>query len=397
MKLLNILSENITTPPTILVEEVEKKPPRVRVIDNLKVPTRINISAKGQFDKNNTQSTEDLLNAVFNTLQKDSTRFNQWMKDPTIDVNLQAKKLRSGASNHYCKKGMKEGENCIVKPETPNAQNIPITPLPVGQDYNGDAQRNKALAVNRGVNFWNAFKKRVTDENIKITKAPILDETAGVIVDTGGKVDSERLEKKYPNPGQFVWLQLVLDATKKPKKQEAASKEQIQSRNCVTGMKVSVVYYDDERSGCKDKNDNKGGCHICNDAKFQVYLNETFIGTANLNNAQMETQEGQTGSGYGGSRKSTFLVSEESARKITQSKVDMKGNQIPAGSVVLAIKGINQTSNGVHADVPWIILTTGQGKVIYNQLARGKETWGRGNIDIHNLIGPFNPCKKITT
>jgi len=379
------------TPP-ILLEAVEKKPPRVRVSDNSKVPTRINISAKGQFDKNNTQSTEDLLNALFNTLKKDSVRFNEWMKDPTLDVNLQARRLRSGASNHYCKKGMKEGENCIVKPETPNGQNIPITPLPVGQDYNGDAERNKALAVNRGVNFWNAFKQRVADENIKITKDPILDETAGVIVDTGGKVDSERIEKKYPNPGQFVFLQLVLDATKKPLSRDEVE-SLVQSRQCLTGMQVVVAYYDDERSGCKDKTSNKGGCHICNQAKFNVYLNNVFIGEANLNNADNETQQGQTGSGRGGSRQSTFTVSEKMAQSITQATVDAKKQKIPQGSVVFSIKGV---SPNVHADVPWVKLTTGQGEVIFDRLAEGEEKWKRGDTSIHNLIGPFNPCKKIT-
>jgi len=395
MKLLNILSENITTPPTILVEEVVKKPPQVRVGDNKKHSNKVWAYAKGEFDEDNTTSTQDLINAIYTTLTNNTTHFEKWMKDPNIDVSLQATQFKSGASNHYCKKGTPPDGNCIVKPDKPNVSKNPITPLPTGQEYGGDAQRNKALAIKRGINFWKAFKKASIEKNIKIVKDPTIDETAGMIYDTGGKIDKERIEKKYPNPGQFVWLQLSLEATKKPKKQEAVSKEQIQSRNCVTGMKVSVVYYADKRSGCDRA--VQGSCHVCNDAKFKVYLNETFIGTANLNNLQKETQEGQTGSGSGGSRKSTFLVSEERAREITQSKVDKKGNQIPAGSVVLAIKGINQTSEGVHADVPWIILTTGQGKVIYNQLARGKETWGRGNIDIHNLIGPFNPCKKITT
>ena len=394
MKLLTTLSENITTPPTLLVEEVEKKPPRVRVADNVKVPNRIHMSAKGQFDKNNTQSTQDLITAMFNTLQKESERFNTWMKDPDIDVKLQVKRIRSGASNHYCKKGMKEGENCIVKPEEPNAQNIPIIPLPVGQEYNGDEKRNKSLAVNRGINFWNAFKKDFTDKNIKIVKDPTIDESAGVIVDTGGKVDSERISKKYPNPGQYVFLQVSLDGTPTPQSIEDKLKSKTQSRECLTGMKVEVVYYDDERSGCKDKNSNKGGCHICNQAKFNVYLNNVFIGQANLNNASSETQEGQTGDGErGGSRKSTFIINEEEARGITQAKVDAKKQKIPQGSVVFSIKGV---SDNVHADVPWVKLTTGQGEVIFDRLAEGKEKWKRGDKSIHNLIGPFNPCKKVT-
>jgi hypothetical protein len=381
------------TPP-ILLEAVEKKPPRVRVSDNVKKPNRIHMSAKGQFDKNNTQSTEDLITAMFNTLQKESERFNTWMKDPDIDVKLQVHRIRSGASNHYCKKGMKEGENCIVKPETPNGQNIPITPLPVGQDYNGDAERNKALAVNRGVNFWNAFKQRASDENIKITKDPILDETAAVIVDTGGKIDSERISKKYPNPGQYVFLQVSLDGTPTQQSIENKVQRKTQSRECLTGMKVEVVYYDDERSGCRDKNSNKGGCHICNKARFDVYLNDTNIGEANLNNANSGTEEGQTGDGErGGKRKSTFIISKEDARSITQSGIDAKNQPIPVGEVVLSIKGV---SENVHADVPWVIMTTGQGEVIFDRLAEGKEKWKRGDKSIHNLIGPFNPCKKIT-
>ena len=249
--------------------------------------------------------------------------------------------------------------------------------LPQGTSYELDI-RTQQLIKSETEGAWKKMAKQIAHE-VKNPLTPI-------------KLSAERIEKKYPNPGQFVFLQLVLDATKKPLSRDEVE-SLVQSRQCLTGMQVVVAYYDDERSGCKDKTSNKGGCHICNQAKFNVYLNNVFIGEANLINADNETQKGQTGSGRGGSRQSTFTVSEKMAQSITQATVDAKKQKIPQGSVVFSIKGV---SPNVHADVPWVKLTTGQGEVIFDRLAEGKEKWKRGATSIHNLIGPFNPCKKIT-
>jgi|2_EtaG_2_1085320.scaffolds.fasta_scaffold01377_8 hypothetical protein len=393
MKLLNILTEHITLPTPTLLTEAESWVKTVPTSD----ANKRRLVGKGEFGTNVTKDnlSGKFIEKIMETITNDSgpDGLAEWLKSEQLVMTIA--KIKSGASNCFGKSGGSEKCNMPVEPTEVNGKGISLSPPPDG-GWTGDKAKNLKLAENRGKNLWKELVNVLPQQGLRIAAKPTF---TSVIKDTGGVNDDDRDMDKFKNPGQFVHIDVFLE--KKESQTQVTSREQ--SRNCVTKMKVSVVYYDDERSGCKDKNDNKGGCHICNDAKFKVYLNETFIGTANLNNAQKETQEGQTGSGYGGSRKSTFLVSEKSARKITQSKVDMKGNQIPAGSVVLAIQGINQTNQGVHADVPWVILTTGQGEVIYNQLAKGEETWGRGTGEIgdldviHNLVGPFNPCKKITT
>ena len=90
------------------------------------------------------------------------------------------------------------------------------------------------------------------------------------------------------------------------------------------------------------------------------------------------------------------------AQRIANSKTALYETKTPLipGQVTLSLKGILSPRGEVHNDVPWVTLTTGQGRVIYNQAVKKQAGYTGGKSDKNpeeKLVGPFNPCKKITT
>ena len=139
-------------------------------------------------------------------------------------------------------------------------------------------EKNVKLAKNRASRFIDEISPLLAGENINISqelsKAP-----AGVVVDTGGKLDGERIRSEYPNPGQVLYTTLGFVYT---------DKEEFVESECLPEVQITVGTY-----GKPDK-------HVCDEAVFNVLVNGFKIGVANLNNSVMDTMRfgGWLGKGH---------------------------------------------------------------------------------------------------
>ena len=110
---------------------------------------------------------------------------------------------------------------------------------------------------------------------------------------------------------------------------------------CLEGLTVEVMYK-------KEPNPSfpcRGG-HTCNDAIFDVFLNQTKLtGVANLNNAN-----------DGGDRSSTFTVTPQQASEILGNK---------PGKIMMTFECKNKAPNRCHSSTPEIRLSKGD-SVIYH-------------------------------
>jgi len=138
-------------------------------------------------------------------------------------------------------------------------------------------EKNVKLAKNRASRFIDEISPLLAGENINISqelsKAP-----AGVVVDTGGKLDGDRIRSEYPNPGQVLYTTLGFVYT---------DKEEFVESECLPEVKIII--------GTRGKQDG----HICDEAVFKVSVNGTQIGIANLNNAGADLAPNDGGRAFG--------------------------------------------------------------------------------------------------
>lgn len=96
-----------------------------------------------------------------------------------------------------------------------------------------------------------------------------------VITDTGGCDDEHRDTAKYPNPGQFAYLDLSVKLAKKvvPVANPAT---------CINKITIKIGYNKDEAKTEQQK-------HECDFGVFDVYANNVLIKTININNYVFDT------------------------------------------------------------------------------------------------------------
>lgn len=112
------------------------------------------------------------------------------------------------------------------------------------------------------------------------------------------------------------------------------------NKNSLAGYRLSVRYSDTE-GPCP-------GGHYCNRAKFNIYVNDIFIGVANLNNAGGADDEG---SRAGGDRSASFLL---------PSSVQLRdGNRVD-----ILIKCAYENC---HGGISWVEITTNTGEIIFTE------------------------------
>ena len=88
------------------------------------------------------------------------------------------------------------------------------------------------------------------------------------MVDTGGKLDDDRVESEYPNPGQVLFLDLSFNYL------DVEEKIQV---TCLPEIKISVGVLGFNTDG-----------HDCDEAIFKVTVNGAKLGVANLNNGAFD-------------------------------------------------------------------------------------------------------------
>ena len=114
------------------------------------------------------------------------------------------------------------------------------------------------------------------------------------ITDTGGCTDEERDSSKYPNPGQYAVIRGVYSL--RPKKNDIIITKM---RSCINNLKVVIGYFNNKESAVTvdDITVNLNTkTHGCANATFDVYCNDAFLATVNLNNGKYTNENPKTAS-----------------------------------------------------------------------------------------------------
>jgi len=139
---------------------------------------------------------------------------------------------------------------------------------------------------------------------------------------------------------------------------ETTKTEEVVGERCFIDFIIDVSYY-------KEKNKEfpcRGG-HTCNEAEFDVYINEVLIGIANLNN-------GSGSKDLGGDREAKFRVTEDKVREILIGDIYKKD-----GNLILWTKC---KSNNCHNSTQEVKLINSRNAVLYHKCVNPNEK--RGNI-----------------
>jgi len=138
---------------------------------------------------------------------------------------------------------------------------------------------------------------------------------------------------------------------------------------CLEGLVIEVMYVKEENPSFPCR-----GGHQCDDAQFDVYLNQTKLdGIANLNNSK-----------DGGSRSSKFVVSPQQALSILGNK---------PGNIMISFV-CKYTDKRCHSSTPEIRLSKG-GTVVYHECTPSiSETNDYSKIDVMELDACGNLIKK---
>ena len=263
-------------------------------------------------------------------------------------------------------------------------------------------KNNLDLARRRGENFLAYMKDNLSGNGLIVLDPMEKEDVQAYIVDTGGVVDNKRDESAFPNPGQFITMDLELGSD------GVLGKE---TTECLIDMKIFVGYYENGSKISDGKKSTAG--HNCDAAIFNVYLNGAYVFTANLNNKydpDVGDSKKHRKKSSGRNRVCGMTIDNQLAQTILSKssnkeviEVGIKGmieggnNQALRTGKPATYKGtrIYQQESGppLHADVPMVTLVWGDGqKWVGEPKIKGK-TLVRGNTSYVKLM-EFDVCKK---
>jgi hypothetical protein len=152
---------------------------------------------------------------------------------------------------------------------------------------------------------------------------------------------------------------------------ESIKTEDVYEDTCLIDFEIDVSYYKkyDSKFPCR-------GGHQCNQAKFQVFINETLIGVADLNNG--------SGKDVGGDRVAKLKVTPDLVEQI------MKGYYFQDNErLVLFTKCM---SNNCHTSTQEVKLSNKKGEILYHQCVNPKAD--RGNKE-NKILAVMDKCGNV--
>ena len=192
------------------------------------------------------------------------------------------------------------------------------------------------------VKFLNTSFKQYETDGV-ISKAPTITATPTVIVGQKYKTyGNDPGNKKYLED-QFIKFNATLTGE---------VETPVYENECLVDLKVTLQYIN-------EKNNNQFPCrgiHRCDKATYNVYLNETKLGVANLDNEN-----------DGGNRKSEFVVNTDTVKKIVE------------GSIFKSKETITL----------WISCAESDGKC-HNSAVEVKIENKKGEVKSHSCLKPIN-------
>jgi hypothetical protein len=113
------------------------------------------------------------------------------------------------------------------------------------------------------------------------------------------------------------------------------------------GMSINVKY-SNSQGPC-------AGGHTCNAAEFYLYANNVYVGTVNLNNGN-----------DGGDRNTDIILSSSLVTSILKSTPNIIALNLQLVCATPADENRGWGFGGCHSNVPWVVVTNGNGEEIYN-------------------------------
>jgi len=143
--------------------------------------------------------------------------------------------------------------------------------------------------------------------------------------------------------------------------------------DCLVDLVIDVSYYSQKSPDFPCR-----GGHKCDAAKFDLYLNSTKLGTANLNNA-----------GDGGDRMAQFKVTNEMVKSIVNDP-NFKAKEGKAKTLVLWTQCLMQNRD-CHTSVQEVKIVDPEGKTIYHKCVNPQSD--RGNTK-KSILSVLDTCGK---
>tara|TARA_R110000868_G_scaffold130388_1_gene340022 strand:+ start:981 stop:2267 length:1287 start_codon:yes stop_codon:yes gene_type:complete len=197
------------------------------------------------------------------------------VSDPTTIGGIEINDIRSvwgSASNYY---------NAPLQP-TKNNNGGDITDTSINANLEGPGKtnydKNLKFAESRWSSIYNYIKTNGKSLGFSITDN-INPKTFAYITDTGGCTDEKRDSARYPNPGQYA---IISGEYRLIPSDIGITK----IKKCINKLKVVVGYFTKKvpfPGGITSNTAVQKG-HKCDFATFDVYCNNIFLATVNLNN-----------------------------------------------------------------------------------------------------------------
>jgi len=238
-----------------------------------------------------------------------------WIKTKQEELKKSAA-LTTGSGGKVLMVKIIAGESLVTNydGETPNPASNPLQPLQLSN--------NRAVSIQ---NYINKILDGWVREKLILTK-PIFESPELVIGTTAyDKFKDDPNNSKYTKE-QFVKVKLIVQPPDK----------------CLADLTIEVMYYKAENGAFPCR-----GGHQCDDALFDVKLNNTFIGVANLNNAN-----------DGGDRYNKMVVTATQAKEILGGK---------PGDITMYFECKNKNKR-CHSSTPEIRLSR-SGATLYHKCA----------------------------
>ncbi len=256
-------------------------------------------------------------------------------------------------------------------------------------NYPGDLATNTELAKSRALNLFKEMKSMLpnlknlapdifaeiqknnpgTTPKINVDIEPLVE---GFNVDTGGKPDKDRDVKKYPVPGQHVYMDLTVQI--EPNK--------VKSAGCMKGFSIVVTH----------------SPHNCDVGQYNLYINNELIGMSDVSTASLGTATNPTYAyatdgvilnkytnnklgDPGGVRKDTFTIPENVVAKFlaksTKGEVRISGQEWKPGR---------------HSDQPFFTVKNAAGTVLLNNWSPAKQPECKAEPCPKFDMVVINPC-----
>jgi len=217
------------------------------------------------------------------------------------------------------------------------------------------------LAQLRGSTIINFLKEQFKNfvDSGKIKTIPVIPQPT-----VGAQKHSYEKGKDNPKDPKYLedqYIKFIVDL-------KSTTTEDVYDEDCLVGFVVDVSYKKQRSSEFPCR-----GGHICNDAKFGVYLNDTELGVADLNNKN-----------DGGDRDARFVVDEAKWEEISQ-KMEQDGKD----TITLWTKCL---SNNCHTSVQEVKLTNESASFEWNKCVNPQAA---RNDRSRSILAVLNKCGKV--